>query len=212
MTISEAEGGNDPTHYEVVIQGKPQGPFTLDELQNMKLNPTDFVKPVGYPEFKELREIAALSKLLNIQHQITPPQYFASLDVRLLSTAIDYFVAFCIYAALAAVYLGGVENTQESIPTLIAGLAMVPLFKFIQCVIMEGSKKQASIGKMLIGIKVTDEQGKPIGSGKALLRNVAKLIGVITLGIGFFTGFFNRRQQCLHDKIAGTLVIKDRLI
>lgn len=201
-----------PTQYYVVIQGKPQGPFTLDELQNMKLSPTDFVKPVGYPEFKELREIVGLSKLLNIQHQITPPQYFASLDMRLLSTAIDYFIAFCMYAVLAAVYLGGAENTQESIPILIGGLILVPVFKFILCVVMEGSKKQASIGKMLIGVKVTDEQGKPIDYGKALLRNIAKLVGVITLGIGFFTGFFDRKQQCLHDKIAGTLVIKDRLI
>ncbi len=202
----------DATRYYVVIQGKPKGPFTLDELRNMRLRPTDFVKPVGQPEFKELREIASLSKRLNIQHQTTPPQYFASLDMRLLSTAIDYFVAFCMYAVLAAVYLAGVENTQESIPTLILGLVLVPIFKFIFCVSLEGSKKQASVGKLLIGVKVTDEQGKPIGYGKAILRNLAKLVGVVTLGIGFFIGFFDRRQQCLHDKIAGTLVIKDRLI
>ncbi|WP_257666215.1 RDD family protein [Parapedobacter tibetensis] len=203
---------NHPDRYYVVIQGKPQGPFTLDELRGMDLRPTDFVKPVEQPEFKELRELAELSKLLNIQYQATLPQYFATLDTRLLSTAIDYFIALCIYAVLAAVYLGGATNTQESIPTLIMGLALVPIFKFILCVATEGSKKQASIGKMLIGVKVTDEEGKPIGYGQALLRNIAKLVGVITLGIGFFTGFFDRRQQCLHDKIAGTLVIKDRLI
>ena len=203
---------SSPDRYEVVVQGKPQGPFTLDELRGMNLGPTDFVKPVGHPEFKELREIAGLSILLNVRHQTTPPQYFASLDMRLLSTAIDYFIAFCIYAVLAAVYLGGTTNTQESIPTLLMGLVFVPIFKFILCVVAEGSKKQASIGKMLIGVKVTDEEGRPIGYGKAFLRNIAKLIGVITIGIGFFTGFFDRRQQCLHDKVAGTLVIKDRLI
>lgn len=178
----------------------------------MDLRPTDFVKPVGHPEFKELREIAGLSMLLNVKHETTQPQYFASLDTRLLSTAIDYFIAFCVYAVLVTVYLGGTTNAKESIPTILAGLVSVPIFKFILCVAAEGSKKQASIGKMLIGVKVTDEQGKPIGYGKAFLRNIGKLIGVLTLGIGFFTGFFDRRQQCLHDKIAGTLVIKDRLI
>ncbi|WP_353124268.1 RDD family protein [Parapedobacter pyrenivorans] len=198
--------------YEVVIQGKPQGPFTLDELLGMNLQPTDFVKPVGHPEFKELREIAGLSTLLNVKHEITPPQYFASLDMRLLSTAIDYFIAFCMYAVLVAVYLGGTTDVQGSTPTLLVGLVFVPVFKFILCVIAEGSKKHASIGKMLIGVKVTDEQGRPIGYGKAFLRNMGKLIGVLTLGIGFFTGFFDRRQQCLHDKIAGTLVVKDRLV
>lgn len=201
-----------PDRYEVVVQGKPQGPFTLDELRGMNLRPSDFVKPAGDPEFKELREITGLSTLLNVKHEITPPQYFASLDMRLLSTAIDYFIAFCVYAVLAAVYLGGTTDNQESTQTLLIGLVFVPIFKFILCVLAEGSKKHASIGKMLIGVKVTDEQGKPIGYGKAFLRNIGKLIGVLTLGIGFFTGFFDRRQQCLHDKIAGTLVIKDRLI
>lgn len=203
---------NPSDRYEVVIQGKPQGPFSLDELHAMKLRPTDFVKPVGHPEFKELREIETLSKALNIAHQSTEPQYFASMDMRLLSTAIDYFFAFCGYAALAAIYLSGTTNTPTRIPTLLMGLVLVPIFKFIVCVILEGSPRQASFGKILIGVKVTDEQGKPIGYGKAAARNLAKLAGVITLGIGFLSGFFDRRQQCLHDKIAGTLVIKDRLI
>lgn len=198
--------------YEVVIQGKPKGPFTLDELREMNLRPTDFVRPVGYPEFKELREIAELSRLLNVKHQTTEPQYFASLDMRLLSTAIDYFVAFCMYAVFAVVYLAGVDDARDSVPILVSGLLLVPIIKFILCVATEGSKRQASVGKMLIGVKVTDTHGRPIGYGQALLRNVAKLAGIATLGLGFFSGFFDRRQQCLHDKIAGTLVIKDRLI
>jgi len=203
---------NPSDRYEVVVQGKPKGPFSLDELRAMNLRPTDFVKPVGYPEFKELREMEALSKELNVAHQSTLPQYFASLDMRLLSTAIDYFFAFCGYAVLAAIYLGGTSNMETRIPTLLIGLVLVPILKFLTSVILEGSKKQASIGKMLIGVKVTDEQGKPIGYGRSIARNLAKLIGIVTLGIGFLSGFFDRRQQCLHDKIAGTLVIKDRLI
>ena len=198
--------------YEVVIQGKPQGPFSLEALREMNLCPTDFVKPLGSPEFKELREIAALSKALNIVHQTTLPQYFASLDMRLLATAIDYFFALCGYAVVAAIYLAGAPTTANRIPTLLLGMVLIPLFKFTACVILEGSRKQASIGKLLIGVKVTDEQGKPISYGRAFARNVAKIAGLITLGVEFLSGFFNRRQQCLHDKIAGTLVIKDRLI
>lgn len=201
-----------PDRFDVVIRGKPEGPFSLDELRSMNLKPTDFVKPEGQPEFKELREIAGLSSLLNIRYQATGPQYFATLDMRLLATAIDYFVAVCVYAVLAAIYLAGTADATNSLPALLVGLVIVPLTKFIVSVITEGSKKQASIGKMLIGVKVTDQQGLPIGYGTALIRNLAKLVGVATLGIGFLSGFFNRRQQCLHDKIAHTLVIKDRLI
>src|SRR5690606_1506827 len=181
-----------PDRYDVVIRGKPEGPFSLDELRAMNLGPTDFVKPVGQPEFKELRELAELGSLLNIPYQTTQPQYFASLDMRLLATAIDYFIAICVYAVLAAIYLAGSTNARDSVPALLIGLAIVPILKFTLSVVMEGSTKQASIGKMLIGIKVTDEVGKPVGYGRALGRNSAKLVGIATLGIGFLTGFFDR--------------------
>lgn len=200
------------TRYYVVIKGRPEGPYSLDEIREMKLKPTDFVKPEGKGDFKEVREIAELSEQLNIRHQTTIPQYFATLDVRLLATAIDYFIALCAYAVIALIYIAGSINTQERIPMLLMGLLLIPIIKFLVSVATEGSAKQASIGKMLIGIKVTDMQGRPIGYALSFVRNIAKLIGIITLGLGFFSGFFDRKQQCLHDKIAGTLVIKDRLI
>ena len=198
--------------YNVVIAGKAKGPFTLHELRAMSLLPTDFVKPVEHPEFRELQEWPELSRLLHVVYQPTQPQYFATLDVRLLSMAIDYFIALCCYAIMAAIYLAGSSNTREYIPTLVSGLILIPIIKFIFVVAMEGSKRQASIGKILIGIKVTDLNGQPIGYKRALLRNIAKLTGVATLGIGFLAGFADRRQRCWHDKLAGTLVTKDRLV
>jgi len=30
--------------------------------------------------------------------------------------------------------------------------------------------------------------------------------------VGYIICFFNKKQQCLHDMIAGTLVVKDRLL
>ena len=77
---------------------------------------------------------------------------------------------------------------------------------------MEASLKQATYGKLAMGIKVTNEAGNPIGTAKAFGRNFSKLLCIMTLGIGYLMGFFDKRQQCLHDKIAGTLVVKGRLI
>jgi uncharacterized RDD family membrane protein YckC len=45
-----------------------------------------------------------------------------------------------------------------------------------------------------------------------MIRNLSKIISTGTIGLGYMMGFFDKKQQCLHDKIAGTLVIKDRLI
>jgi len=77
---------------------------------------------------------------------------------------------------------------------------------------MESSSRQATYGKSLLGLKVSDVQGLKISRSKAFLRNLSKLICIATLGIGYLTGFFDKKQQCLHDKIAGTVVIKDRLL
>ena len=77
---------------------------------------------------------------------------------------------------------------------------------------MEASSRQATWGKLLMGIKVTDETGERITYAQGFVRNFSKLICILTLGIGYLTGFFDRRQQCLHDKIGGSLVVKDRLL
>lgn len=202
----------EKSQFYVVIEGKPRGPFAFEQMRSLGLKGTDFVKAEGMPEFQELREIAGLSTLLDIQHERTLPQYFSTLDTRLLAWGIDLFLAFFIYAMLAMVYLVGTPTGAERIPALILGLLLVPVFKFMINTWMEGSSRQASPGKILIGIKVSDEGGNPIGRGRAFARNLAKLLGVLTLGFGFFSGFFDKRQQCLHDKVAGTLVIKGRLI
>jgi len=202
----------DPVYY-VVKDGRPTGPFTIRELEDMQLQPTDFVRSEGMPEFKELRELPELSQPLGVQHQRTQPQYFATLDVRLVAWGIDTFVAFFIYALAALFYIMGREvNDNSHIPTLLVGLVSVPILKFFINSLAEGSSRQASLGKALIGIRVTDLQGGPLGYGRAFARNFFKILGVLTVGIGFFSGFLDRRQQCLHDKVAGTLVIKSRLI
>lgn len=198
--------------YFVVVDGKPAGPFSFQEIESMQLKPTDFIKPEGEKDYKEVREFQTLSQALNITHQATLPQYFATLDLRLLALGIDYFVALCVYALVALLYVAGTAATEDRIATLLLGLAVIPVIKFIFSVGFEGSKRQATIGKILVGVKVTDTRGRPIGYGIALVRNSAKLVGVLTLGIGFLSGFFDRKQQCLHDKIAHTWVVKDRLI
>lgn len=199
--------------YYVVVDGRPTGPYSRSELMSMKLKPTDFVRTADMPEFKELREFPDLSVLLGVRHQYTQPQYYATLDVRLIAWGIDTFLAFFIYALVALIYIMGSEVSDNShIPTLLVGMISVPVLKFFINSIAEGSSRQASPGKALIGIRVTDLEGGPLGYGRAFARNFCKKLGVLTIGVGFFSGFLDRRQQCLHDNVAGTLVIKSRLI
>ncbi len=76
--------------------------------------------------------------------------------------------------------------------------------------LMESSPKQATLGKMALGLVVTDLDGKRISFGRATGRHFAKFISAITLLIGYLMVAWDERKQGLHDKIAGTLVVKTR--
>ena len=71
----------------------------------------------------------------------------------------------------------------------------------------ESSSKQATPGKMALGIKVTDLNGRRIGFGKATGRYFGKIVSGVILGMGFIMIAFTEKKQGLHDKMSGCLVV-----
>lgn len=202
----------DMKEYFVVIDGKPKGPFNPEQLKDLAIGSDTFVKSSGMDDYKEAHEIPELRELFGLKARVREPQYFAAPDVRLLAVIIDYFLIFAVYCVIATIVVFFIDEKQLRIVTSLGGLAMIPVAKTIYSIFMESSTRQGTWGKILMGQKVCDEKGNPISFGRSVVRNLSKLTGVITLGIGFLLGFFGKRQQCLHDRIAGTVVIKDRLI
>ncbi len=72
----------------------------------------------------------------------------------------------------------------------------------------ETSAKQGTWGKQLLGIKVTDLDGRPISTGQAVGRFFAKIITGLTCGIGYLLPLFTDKKQTLHDLICGCLALK----
>ena len=73
---------------------------------------------------------------------------------------------------------------------------------------MESSSLQATLGKMIFGMKVTDLNGNRISFARATGRHFAKYLSSMILFIGYIMAGFTERKQALHDMIAGTLVIR----
>lgn len=64
-------------------------------------------------------------------------------------------------------------------------------------------------GKMALRIQVIRSDGTPMSYGRAFLREIiGKFVSSILLGIGYLMVAFDRQKQGLHDRIAGTYVIK----
>ena len=72
---------------------------------------------------------------------------------------------------------------------------------------MESSGYQATVGKLALGIKVTDMNGNPIGPGRASGRYFAKILSSAILLIGYLMAAFTAKKQGLHDMLAGCLVV-----
>jgi uncharacterized RDD family membrane protein YckC len=75
--------------------------------------------------------------------------------------------------------------------------------------LMESSIRQGTLGKMALGLFVTDLQGRRLSFGRATGRFFAKIItGLVPLFIGYMMAGFTQKKQALHDMIAGCLVLK----
>jgi uncharacterized RDD family membrane protein YckC len=74
--------------------------------------------------------------------------------------------------------------------------------------VLESSIWQATVGKKMCGLYVTDEDGARLSFGRATGRYFAKFLSVFTAYIGFVLVAFTARKQGLHDKIAGTYVMR----
>ena len=100
----------------------------------------------------------------------------------------------------------------ESIAEMGTGLALYYLitisFSWLYYAGMESSSNQATLGKMVVGLKVTNMEGEPISFMNATGRYFAKIISAIILMIGYIMAAFNPKKQALHDQLAKTLVLK----
>jgi len=74
-------------------------------------------------------------------------------------------------------------------------------------VVMHG-KYGATLGKMIMRIKIVRIDYSPISYKIAMIRCLGFLLSIATFGIGFLLAAFDSHKQSLHDKIAKTYVVK----
>ena len=82
------------------------------------------------------------------------------------------------------------------------------LIWILYCALLEGTAYQATFGKLLVGLKVVDENGNRISWKRSFGRNLFKFINYIALGLGFIWVAFTKNKQGWHDLVAKTYEVK----
>ncbi len=129
---------------------------------------------------------------------------FAAFIIDFIITMIGGLIIGVVFGI--AMVTGGHDDpeTLESAGNLLGILVM-----WIYFAVMESSAKQGTLGKMALGIKVTDLEGNRISFGRASGRYFGKIISWLILFIGFIMVAFTKKKQGLHDMIAGCLVVNN---
>lgn len=107
------------------------------------------------------------------------------------------------------------EDLPLTIVTFILGwlwlIVVAVIAHVLYFALFESSRLQATPGKLLIGIVVTDMQGQRVSFLRALGRNLGKILSHIIFNIGFIMAAFTIRKQALHDILAECLVVMKRM-
>ncbi len=155
---------------------------------------------------------------------VAPPPAYAGFCKRFAAYLIDSIVIgivamivilpFFIVMGFGIVMTAMNEDEEQIIPAVISaviGYLMIGLLaaagQWLYFALMESSKHQGTLGKMALGIKVTDLAGNRLSFGRATGRYFAKIISGMTLGVGYLLAAFTEKKQALHDMIAGCLIV-----
>ena len=102
----------------------------------------------------------------------------------------------------------GELNYTDILNTYYLGFGIYFLIFVLYNAILERSGFRGSVGKKIMGIQVVDEFDNSLTFPKALLRNILKIVNILTLGIGFIIAGFGRKQT-LSDMILKCYVINE---
>ncbi|MGE5380209.1 MAG: RDD family protein [Methylocystaceae bacterium] len=120
------------------------------------------------------------------------------------------YVIFLLAVLVAVPTIPFLKSKFEDVMavTIIIGMLFYPIALWLYNAIFESSSLMGTPGKILMAIKVTDQEGKRISFWRATGRSLATLLSYLLICTGFIPAAFTRRKQALHDIIAGTVVVR----
>lgn len=128
---------------------------------------------------------------------------YAGSGSRFLAALIDIIVVLVVSLILGLIIALTLGKNGETLSSLLSIVINIGYFVFYQ------ASNGQTLGKKAMGIKVVDLAGnKPTAMTFFLREIIGKLVSSIILLIGYLMILWDGKKQGLHDKIAGTVVIR----
>ena len=155
---------------------------------------------------------------------------YAGFWLRFVAYIIDYLILYVINLIILVPIMGAlglgiasggfdmasmtegdvVQMVKTILMAVVAGSIVLMIVNLLYYTLMESSKFQGTVGKIALGLKVTDANGGKLDIVKAFLRNLGKIVSGIILMIGYIMAGFTAKKQALHDMFVGALVVKKK--
>lgn len=196
----------------------------IEAARNGMISPASLVWCEGMPEWIPLQSAAAElglavpptlpSPLGTALMEVVPAGFIRRwaalfIDGLVLMVPVTLIVFGVILGARMAGMDAGTQGSAEAASPLLTVViyAVYFLASALYFAGMESSKHQATLGKIALGIKVSDNEGRRLSFSHALGRWFSTSLSYLTLYIGFLMAAFTERKRALHDMVSGTLVV-----
>jgi uncharacterized RDD family membrane protein YckC len=130
---------------------------------------------------------------------------YAGFWLRVGAYILDSIIMFPVGFVLGFVF--GFLEPEEGPGDAILQL-LIFVVTWLYFALMESSSIQGTLGKKIVGIKVTDTHGNKISFLRATGRHFSKILSSLILLIGYIMAGFTSKKQALHDMIAGCYVVR----
>ncbi len=141
----------------------------------------------------------------------------ANFGRRLNAAFIDLFL-LTLLVFLFKLAIPNISNTlffYKTTPPFKEGITIWVLSKssligiwIIYSIIMDCSTLQGTLGKQMMRVIVTDENGKRVTVAKSIKRNLFKIVSFTFAGLGFLFILIDKKNRSWHDNFANTLIIQ----
>jgi uncharacterized RDD family membrane protein YckC len=132
----------------------------------------------------------------------------ASLRLRLISLAYEGLLLFAVLFVFSYLFLSLARDAQSGLPRAIFQVYLLSVcgVYFVFCWTRGGQTLPMKTWRM----RIVTEDGRALSVGRAFRRYLLAIPGMLS-GISLLWALFDRERQFLHDRLAGTRIVRENV-